>query len=177
MLLAALGPTWANLVTDPGFEDCATVGESPIPGWTGNAACSTAKHTGTWGASLAGNPTTLSQSIATTVGDMYDFSFWLEAPTPATFTASFGSDVVINVVIPASAYQFHDFTVSAVAAITTISFTTGAGPFLDDVSVTPLAAPEPATLFLFGGALGLFLVTRRALRPMRGGRNSEACRS
>jgi hypothetical protein len=167
LLIASVSPARANLVTDPGFESCSTVGAGTPPDWSGTALCATADpHMGMWNADFV-NAATLSQSIATTPGDTYDFSFWLandSLPLNA-FTASFGSDVVLNLtnVFPFP-YTFEDFTVSAVAASTTISFTSSAFSLLhlDDVSVT--AVPAPALSPLGPALVGLFLLARRAYR-------------
>jgi hypothetical protein len=174
LLIASVSPSLANLVTDPGFESCPTL--PPPPGWsgTGVAGCNGTPHTGSWAAGLEGSAT-LSQSIPTTSGVTYDFSFWVSGinlSTPDQFTASFGSDQVLDLVnVTPSTYTFEDFTVSAMAASTTIAFAgtarTGAW-LLDDVSVTPLAAvPEPESLGLFAfAALGLAtLYRRRSTRP------------
>jgi hypothetical protein len=113
---------------------------------------------------------TMSQSISTTAGDNYDFSFWLDdgSVSPDSFTASFGSDEVLDLVNHSDfGYTLEDFTVTATAATTTISFgahTTGNSWTLDDVSVTDLgpSAPEPTSLALFSsGLLGLWLLSRR----------------
>jgi hypothetical protein len=151
LLVAAASRALANLVTDPGFESCTTDGAAPPPGWTGTALCGTpAPHSGNWAADFSSGQM-LSHSMATTAGDMYEFSFWLrfEASQSNSFTAAFGPDVVLNLTNsnPTFSYIFEDFTVTAAAASTTISFTgaTQVGFWrLDDVSVT--AAPEPATL-------------------------------
>jgi hypothetical protein len=174
LLIAPLSPARANLVSDPGFESCIPPGgpgETP-PDWSGTAICAGRPHSGTWAAGFASPSATLSQSIATTPGDTYDFSFWLESPDPPqppnSFTASFGSDVVLNLtnVFPFH-YTFEDFTVTAAAASTTISFTAstpapGSFWFLDDVSVT--AVPAPALSPLGPALVGLFLLARRAYR-------------
>lgn len=174
VLIAAGGAARANLVTDPGFESC-TGGQIPPPDWSGTAGCSPAiVHSGSFAAAFDSRQT-LSQSITTNAGASYDFSFWfdpdLRLPGDYSFTAAFGADVVADITnAPPSTYTFYDFTVTAAAASTAISFAAGPfnnGPvFLDDVSVTPVAAPvpEPATLPLLGGALGLLLFTRRMHR-------------
>jgi hypothetical protein len=171
LLIALVSPTLANLVTDPGFESCPTV--PPPPGWSGTAGCNANHaHTGSWAAGFELN-STLSQSISTTPGATYDFSFWVSGinlPTPDQFTASFGSDQVLDLVnVTPSTYTFEDFTVAATAAITTIAFagtTTGDSAWLlDDVSVTAVTVPEPASLSLLAasllGLVGLGAVRRR----------------
>ena len=185
LLGASVSPTLANLVTDPGFESCTMYLQSPPPGWSEtspNAFCDINPHTGAWDASLdtpMGSSVTLSQSIATTPGGSYDFSFWLRAdlpPSPNAFTASFGTDQVLNLVNPASfPYTFENFTVTASGATTTISFigsTNGAGGWLiDDVSVTAItpAVPEPASLALLATSiLGFGALRRRRTREAAG---------
>jgi hypothetical protein len=169
LLIASVSPSLANLVTDPGFESCPT--DPPPPGWSGTAGCNINAHTGSWAAGFEGS-SNLSQSIPTTAGTMYDFSFWVSSvnlTTPNQFTATFGADQVLDLVntIPTT-YTFEDFTVTATAASTTVTFAgtaqSGDGAWLlDDVSVTAVAAvPEPPTLGLFTvAALGLAALYRR----------------
>jgi hypothetical protein len=163
LLAASVVPARANLITDPGFESCASDGSPTIPGWTtssGNVGCNGNAHTGTYDADFGGAGT-LSQTITTITGDKYDFSFWLwgAAGTPDSFTASFGSDEVLDLVNPSSfSYTQEDFTVTATGTSTTIEFegnSSGAEWPLDDVSVTDLGptAPEPASLLLMGSGL------------------------
>jgi hypothetical protein len=182
LLFASVTPTVAaNLVTDPGFENCTTVNAAPPLGWTGTAACNPAPHSETWAAIFGAPADTLSQSIATTPGAIYDFSFWVEliatGTAPAsTFTASFGGDQVLNLSnITGFGYNLEDFTVTAAAANTTISFTgvTGAARdafLLDDVSVTLESVPAPALgsgpagFAVLGLALALFPLRRLRTR-------------
>jgi len=179
LLIASVTPTRANLVADPGFESCTSVGASPPPMWTGTAGCTgSIVHSGSWAAAMGPRGPALSQSIATTAGAMYEFSFWLDnnstSGLPNSFTASFGSATVLNVTNASQfPYTFEDFTVSAMAASTTISFATlgdDSNFFLDDVSVTPVTAavPEPPPLPGIAAALGLVYLIRRASRRRHG---------
>ena len=174
LLFASITPSLANLVTDPGFESCTTVGGLP-PGWTSAGVICTSVsgnvHSGSWAAAFtnqnANGMATLSQSISTTAGETYEFSFWLKNNGTDSFTASFGTDQVLNLMNSGPfAYTFEDFTVSAAAASTTLAFnasTSGDLWALDDVSVTAVTAvPEPPALGLFAlAALGLAALYHR----------------
>jgi len=126
LLAASVVPGRANLITDPGFESCASAGDTP-PDWTAssaNADCSLNPHTGSYSADFADAASTLSQTITTIAGDNYDFSFWLEreVTTPDFFTASFGGDQVLDLVNESgfAGYTLEDFTVAAAGTSTTI---------------------------------------------------------
>jgi len=180
LLAASVVPARANLIPDPGFESCALVGDAP-PGWTassGNIFCygSTTPHTGNFDVVFTATASTLSQTITTIAGDNYDFSFWLwdaagTGSAPDFFTASFGSDEVLDLVNHASfTYTLEDFTVTATGTSTMIEFgaeSNGQAWILDDVSVTDQgpATPEPASLVLLAsGLLGIAWRFRRQRR-------------
>src|SRR6185312_12132240 len=115
---AGLTPARANLVADPGFEGCSGVSAAPS-GWTRSSTnffCQLAPHTGTWDADEGGVSATLSQTITTVPGQVYDFSFWLWGPSTTTnsFSASFDGGTVLDLTnAPPPSYVLEDFTVTA----------------------------------------------------------------
>ncbi|MGC2457272.1 MAG: hypothetical protein WA435_04695 [Gallionellaceae bacterium] len=160
LFIGYINPTLANIVADPGFEDCTYDTETPPPDWTAtsNPICTTLfPNSGSYETLFFAWSGSLSQSIAPTIGDSYDFSFWIlngNGNNPE-FTGSFGADEVLDYTAspPYLTRTFEDFTVLATASLTTISFDNVGSQdfFLDDVSVTPLpgggtTVPEPATL-------------------------------
>lgn len=88
--------------------------------------------------------------------------------SPSFFTASFGSNEVLDLVSPGVfSYTLKDFIVTATGTSTTIRFDSESNDgawALDDVSVTDQgsAAPEPASLLLMAsGLLGIAWRFRR----------------
>ena len=178
----------SNIVLDPSFE-------GPIPnsvwtapdsldgdGWfvtAGSAATDDVSdgigvpHSGLQFLSLDLN--TVSQPLATTVGQSYDVSFWVADRLADIFIADFGSQVLFNGTAPtngttsASDYVNQTYIVTALSSTTMLSFSgqqnQGGGTLLDDVSVTAVSAtPEPATLGCAAlGCLALFILRRRSV--------------
>jgi flagellin len=139
-------------------------------------------HAGTFGAELgqfsADGALALTQSIATTVGTTYTFSFWMttqgggfNSGAPDHFAALFGGQTVLNLtdVADPTTYTLFSFSVVATSSSTVVEFDSYDDPwflFLDDVHVTASVVPEPSTIILFGvGACGLGL--RRRIRRRR----------
>jgi len=117
-------------------------------------------------ADLDANSTTLSETIVTIPGVLYQISWYLAQDTApgATysnlFSASFGATLLTNLTaVPAQGYTPYTFSVTAETASTVLSFTLGddLGEFLlDDVVVSAAGStPEPGTWFLLLGAGGL----------------------
>ena len=111
----------------------------------------------------------LSQAIATTPGKAYTFSFDFagDGDAPSGFSAAFGTKVLFAVTNPPfdNDYVTHTFAVTATAPITTLTFTGYDDAnylYLDNIVVTPQAAPEPATLAALG--LGSFALLGRRKR-------------
>lgn len=183
--LLALGglatPARANLIQNGSFET------GGFTGWTrsGSNLDYVVSATGTKGSvsygpesgtyyvqfdAYVGSPATISQTIATTIGQNYDFSFWVGSVggTPNTMTAKFGTQTVLNISSePDTAFVNYTYIVTATSASTTVSFSGADNPLwmlLDNVSVAAAAAPvpEPAGMAMFGlGLLGLAVAHRR----------------
>jgi len=127
-------------------------------------------------------PVTLSQTVATSVGSVYDVSYFLEQDTPPEpgsthmFTASWGGTQFqsLTPTAPSAAdgtFVEYSFMETATATSTTLQFSfENDDDFwsFDDVSVVAAAAtttPEPSTGLAGGIALGalLLLWSRRRL--------------
>ena len=174
-----------NIVADPGFEASAdglgahpfsgswTVvdpsGNQPpgVPGSFSNVGGDTADaHSGANYANLGAFQTigTLSQTLATTAGRSYTFSFWLAnnvgSPPPNSFQAFFGGSMVFATTAPpfvsSGSYAFESFTTIATSSSTLLQFQyRNDGDFwrLDDISVVVPEGGAPLWLAIpvFGG--------------------------
>ncbi len=176
--------TPGNLVQNCGFET------GDPSGWTlsvplGNSAeiaeLPTSAHSGRYVAQLSGfQASTVMESLATTPGTPYTFTFYLVSLSPggdpassAFFQAFFGGQQVLDLVGQGPnfdvGYARYSFTQTATAASTDIRFVmrnASAIYDLDDVSVSATTAPEPTTAALaaagLAGALALGAARRRA---------------
>ncbi len=180
--LAAAAPAHANLVVDPGFESepSGTLSPpwfSPLVG-PGVIACSAtcvpmphAPHSGLQAAQFYGwdYPGLLLQEIATSPGQLYEFSFWLSGDgySENVFRAFWGGNMVLQQSVPGTDWVLHSFIVSAGSTSTVIQFFGTSHLQLDDVSVIPVSEPTP--LSLLGLALAGLGFSRR---PPRAGRGS-----
>jgi len=183
----------ANIVANGDFASEPSGGPpvSPPNSWhaSGNAgADQTLPAAGDAWDGFFGDPSgTLYQSLTTTPGVTYMLSFNAAGdgaaladsnsgffvcldPTATSCNATsdlFGENIVSDLTTPRQYQQFTD-TITATGSSMYLSFTgvNGAGGdfYLDDVSLTPVPAPEPSDLLVLATALGLLTLarTRRA---------------
>ena len=173
VLMVSALPAFATLVVNGGFET------GDFTGWThgGYTADTDVSdwhvHTGTYAAHLGpvGSDGILSQALATTPGQSYTVSFWLQsgqtlidANTPNDFHLSWDGGVIFSLVnAPLFGYTQYSFVTQATSSSTTLSFGFRNDPtyfFLDDVDVSPV--PIPGAVWLLGsGIVGLIGLKRR----------------
>lgn len=166
-----------ELVTNGGFESAVE-----LEGWSHTDhhlhtfSGTQDPHTGNYDAAFGAgtdNEDTLSQTLATTSGQSYDFSFWLKnVGAPAFFSAAFGGTTLLTLTPTASFdYTRYSYRVTATSDATDITFR-GSNPpdhlHLDDVSVTVAGGvPEPGVwgMMIVGfGTAGVAARTRRSRR-------------
>lgn len=166
-----------QLVTNGGFESTLSGWSNPSGEWypisnvplahSGNGIAAM----GCVGLACLGTAS-LSQSLATTSGQTYTFSFWTTNSNggPGQLRATWAGGEVFNGTINtegAGSYVQYSFNVVASAASTQIAFYGRNDPatlLLDDVSVQASAVPEPASWAMM---IGGFAVAGAAIRRRR----------
>lgn len=163
MLVAASGAARANLIVNGDFET------GDITGWTqsgGNVATGVGNlfHKGSYGYHSSSDTLgSLSQTIATTPGEKYDFSFWLANGWGGTnfFSASWDGTPVLSMTDQAGfLYTRYFFQMTAANTSTEIKFTYRHVPDfygVDDVEVEHVPEPAFAGLIFVMLAAGLLV--------------------
>jgi hypothetical protein len=155
---------WTESGNTPSFSVYVrAAGTFPLPGDIG-----VTPHGGKFDSSMGpfGSPGFLSQILATSPGQTYTLSYWLQNSSPnapSLFDTYWGGVLISDInPLPAQPYTLAQFTVTATSASTELKFGFQQNPsqmHLDDVSVVPsvaAAVPEPTSLTLVAlGALGL----------------------
>ena len=118
---------------------------------------------------------TLSQTIATTAGDTYTLSFWLQNEELGTndFKAIWNGQTLLSLTnAAASGYTEYTYTVTATGSTTTLEFSAANGPSqwdLDNISLTPVGSttttPPAAPVISTGVANSNELVTLTGTAP------------
>ncbi len=163
-----------NLVANCGFESGGFDGYT-LAGNTANSGVDAfSAHSGGYGAYVGnrGAAQTITQTLATTAGGRYTFSFFLLSEEAlggtAFFRAFLGGQQVLDLESQAPlAYTRYSFTTTATGPATDLRFVVQNDLSfydLDDLSVAPAATttPEPAGVVLVGvGLLSLAAAARR----------------
>lgn len=171
---------FANLVENPGFET-----GSFAPEWTTVLAASGSNlsvfglpNSGTNAAAFGasdGLDDAILQTLVTSAGQQYTFSFWLDASqgVEGNFMALWDGSQIFSTGAVAGGYQFYSFLETASSNTTVIGFAGNTPPSfynLDDVCVdspagncaAAAAVPEPSSLWLMmAGSLALGFARKR----------------
>ena len=166
----ALSARAQNLVVNPGFETGDFTGWTQWGDTSATGVTSGFQHSGSFAAYFGPvfSDGGIDQTIATTVGQVYNVSFWLDnRDTLANnrFSASFAGVTILSLTNSGPfSYTQYSMDITATSSSSLLHFSTYNPPSywdLDDVDVHAVV-PEPGTLGLIAlGALGLVGAVRK----------------
>jgi hypothetical protein len=178
LFLVARRADASSLLLNGGFETGTFANWTVTPGTISSLTVSTAApESGLYAANFGGadlgggNRDTISQTFATIAGGVYAVDFWLRNDLLSCtltcaandfFVSWNGTTILSRASAPSFPYTEFSFLELATGPTSTLTFSGANEPGfyrLDDVSVS--AVPEPASLMLVGGGLGLLLARRR----------------
>ncbi len=176
VLCAAAPSTFANLVSNPGFETGDFTAWTQSGDTTFTGVDDSNPHSGTFAAFFGPffSNGFISQDLATMAGGSYDLSFWLtdDSTGPDHFEVSWNGVVIFSLDSP-GAFDYTQFTFNGLAAPTSSTplqfgfFNEPGFWHLDDVSVEASSAGVPEALSTFwvvlpfAGMIGAQLLRRR----------------
>jgi hypothetical protein len=167
----------ANLVVNGGFETGNFSGWTAVPAAIGSSFGVIAEypHSGTYsaffGGIFPGDYDAIYQELPTVAGQSYTLDFWLlNNGGPSNDFQVYWNGNLIQDNLNAQPFPYTEFTYTQMATSSTTQllfqgYQVPSAFFLDDVSVTPSAVPEPTSVVLLGaGVVGAWGYSRRRRR-------------